>query len=207
MRREGGYRGDTVGEDMELVVRLHRTLRLEGKRYRITFLPDPVCWTEAPEDWRTLQNQRIRWQRGLAESLMMNRRLLFHPKGGAAGWLAFPFMVVFEWLGPLLEVLGYGLMAFFFLTQMISPAALGAFLLAAIGFGLLLSVNALLLEELSFHLYERPSQLVVLFLMAVVENFGYRQLNSVWRLIGLVRWALGGKAHWGEMKRIGRGAG
>jgi len=203
----GGYRSDTVGEDMELVVRLHRTLRLDGKRYRITFLPDPVCWTEAPEDLRTLQNQRIRWQRGLAESLMMNRRLLFHPKGGAAGWLAFPFMVVFEWLGPLLEALGYGLMVFFFLTQMISLEALGAFLLAAIGFGLLLSVNALLLEELSFHLYERPSQLVVLFLVAVMENFGYRQLNSVWRLIGLMRWALGGKAHWGEMKRIGRGAG
>jgi len=199
----GGYRTDTVGEDMELVVRLHKHYRLARKPYRIVFVPDPICWTEAPEDLRTLKNQRIRWQRGLAESLSMNLKLLFHPRSGAAGWLAFPFMMVFEWLGPLVEVVGYLFMLLLFLFGMISSQALWVFLFVAVGFGMLLSVSGLLLEEISFHIYSRPRHLVLLLLAVVLENLGYRQINSLWRLIGLVRWLIGGHAHWGEMKRKG----
>lgn len=197
----GGYRTDTVGEDMELVVRLHKHYRLAQKPYRIVFVPDPICWTEAPEDLRTLKNQRIRWQCGLAESLVSNFNLLFHPRSGAVGWLAFPFMVVFEWLGPLVEVLGYLFMFVMFLFGMISVQALWVFLFVAIGFGTLLSVSGLLLEEISFHIYSRPRHLVLLLLAVVLENLGYRQINSIWRLIGLVRWMIGGNAHWGEMNR------
>ncbi len=96
----GGYRQNTIGEDMELVVRLHRVLRQRGTPYRIEFVPDPVCWTEAPEDLATLRNQRVRWQRGLSESLAANWPLMFSRRGGVPGWVAFPFMVAFEWLGP-----------------------------------------------------------------------------------------------------------
>lgn len=199
----GGYRTDTVGEDMELVVRLHRRFRLAGKPYRIVFVPEPICWTEAPEDLKTLKNQRIRWQRGLAESLSMNLELLFHPKGGTAGWLAFPFMLVFEWLGPLIEVVGYLFMFVLFLFGMISSQALWAFLFVAIGFGILLSVSGLLLEEMTFHIYSRPRHLVMLLFALLLENLGYRQINSVWRLTGLIRWILRSKGHWGEMKRKG----
>ena len=199
----GGYLSDTIGEDMELIVRLHRRLRLEGKRYRISFVPDPICWTEAPEDLKTLMNQRVRWQRGLSESLSKNRELLFHPKGGAVGWLAFPFFVLFEWLSPLIELTGYLFtIVFFVLGYLPSPIVL-AFFIASLGFGWLLSIGALFLEEISFHIYPKPRQVLILFLAALGESFGYRQLNSVWRLIGLYRWARGGAAHWGEMTRSG----
>ncbi len=197
----GGYRTDTIGEDMDLVVRLHRMLREAGRPYRITFVPDPICWTEAPEDLATLKNQRVRWQRGLAESLSRNMGLLFHPKGGAAGWLAFPFMLVFELLGPLIEVTGYLFMAAAYWFGLISLPAFLAFLLAAIGLGILLSVNALLLEEFSFHLYPRLRDIVALFFTAILENFGYRQLISLWRLLGLWQWMMPGKGHWGTMTR------
>lgn len=197
----GGYRTDTIGEDMELVVRLHRRYRLAGKPYKIVFVPDPICWTEAPEDMKTLRTQRIRWQRGLAESLSMNLGLLFHPKGGTVGWLAFPFMVLFEWLGPLLEVTGYLFMFLLFYFNMISIYAFWAFLFAAIGFGLLLSMSALMLEEMSFHIYPRSRHLFWLMVAAFVENFGYRQINSVWRFFGLVSWLFFSKGHWGVMKR------
>ncbi|HEX5538589.1 MAG TPA: glycosyltransferase [Methylophilaceae bacterium] len=197
----GGYRTDTVGEDMELVVRMHRLLRSQRRAYRVVFLPDPVCWTEAPEDMRTLKNQRVRWQRGLAESLSSNFGLMFSRNGGAPGWLAFPFMMVFEWLGPLIEVLGYVLMTLFFVFGMISWQVFAVFLFAAISFGLLLSISGLLLEEISFHLYKKPSHLLGLLFAVIMENFGYRQLNSVWRLMGLWRWMVGGKGKWGDMKR------
>ena len=91
----GGYRTDTVGEDMDLIVRLHRLHRIEGRPYRITYVPDPICWTEAPESLAVLRKQRERWQRGLAESLAGNLRLLCHPRGGAVGWIAFPFFLLF----------------------------------------------------------------------------------------------------------------
>ncbi|MBQ5948025.1 glycosyltransferase [Massilia sp. ST3] len=199
----GGYRRDTIGEDMELVVRMHRLLRERRQPYRIEFVPDPVCWTEAPEDYRTLKNQRIRWQRGLAESLNANWGLPFSRNGGVPGWVAFPFMLLFEWLGPLVELGGYVFMVWAFFTGMVSWQAFGAFLFVAVGLGILLSASGLLLEEMSFHIYPRGKQLLALGLVVILENFGYRQLNSVWRLTGLWRWLVQKESTWGTMKRKG----
>ena len=199
----GGYRTKTIGEDMELVVRLHRHLRDRRIPYRIEFVPDPVCWTEAPEDFQTLRNQRIRWQRGLSESLSAHFPLMFSRRGGPPGWLAYPFMVAFEWLGPIVELGGYLFMVLAYAFGIISWEAFAIFLFVAIGLGILLSVSGLLLEEMAFHLYPRMRQLAVLALVIVLENLGYRQLNSWWRLVGLVRWARQGEAQWGAMKRKG----
>lgn len=201
----GGYRPDTIGEDMELVVRIHRTLREKRQPYRIEFVPDPVCWTEAPEDLATLKNQRVRWQRGLAESLSANWGLMFSRNGGVPGWVAFPFMLFFEWLGPVIELGGYIYMVYAFLTGLISWEAFGAFLFVALGLGILLSASGLMLEEMSFHLYPRGKQLMLLGLVVILENFGYRQLNTWWRLIGLWRWLVQKEASWGAMKRKGVG--
>lgn len=197
----GGYRTDTVGEDMELVVRIHRTLRAQRRKYRITFVPDPICWTEAPESLRALGNQRKRWQRGLAESLTLNIGLLFNRRGGAVGWLAFPFMFLFEFLGPIIEVSGYLFVGIAYWNDWISHQAFMAFLLCAICLGMVLSTSALLLEEISFHVYPGIRNTVRLFLAAVLENFGYRQLTAFWRLMGMVQWLFGSKARWGEMQR------
>ncbi|WP_312510929.1 glycosyltransferase [Massilia sp.] len=199
----GGYRVNTIGEDMELVVRMHRLLRARRQPYRIEFVPDPVCWTEAPEDLRTLRNQRIRWQRGLAESLTANWGLMFSRNGGVPGRVAFPFMLLFEWLGPLVELGGYAFMIFAFFTGLISWQAFGAFLFVAIGLGILLSASGLLLEEMSFHIYPRGKQLLALGAIVILENFGYRQINAWWRLIGMWRWATQREASWGAMQRRG----
>lgn len=199
----GGYRNNTIGEDMELVVRMHRLLRHAGQPCKIRFVPDPVCWTEAPEDLRTLKNQRIRWQRGLSESLTGNLGLLFSRKGGAPGWLAFPFMILFEWIGPVIELGGYLFMLFAATFGQVSWEAFFVFLFLAISLGILLSISGLLLEELTFHLYPEPRHLAWLAFAVVIENFGYRQLNTVWRLIGLYRWLMQGEGTWGAMKRKG----
>lgn len=197
----GGYRSDCLGEDMELVMRLHRLNRLARRPYRISFVPDPICWTEAPETLQVLKSQRIRWQRGLSESLAMNRGLLFHPRGGTVGWLAMPFMILFEWISPLIETIGYLFMVLGFAFGVVRLEVLTLFFLVALGFGLLLSVSSLLLEELSFHIYSKPRHLLVLLGAVVLENFGYRQLMTFYRLIGLWRWAISSEASWGTMTR------
>lgn len=202
--RVGGYRTDTVGEDMELVVRLHRLLRQEKRPYRISFVPDPVCWTEGPEDLRTLKNQRIRWQRGLGQSLRMNRGLLFARNGGLAGWFAFPFLWVFEWWGPLFELSGYLFMAWAYWAGFLSGEAFVAFLFVAVGLGVMLSTISLLLEERSFQTFPRAGQLVVLLGVSLIESLGYRQFVSTIRLYGLLQSVCRVPPAWGTMKRQGR---
>lgn len=197
----GGYRTDTVGEDMELVMRLHRLYLKRRIPYRIKFIPSPVCWTEAPETVRVLRSQRRRWQRGLSESVTMNMGLLFNPRGGWVSWLAFPFMLVFEWLGPVFEVIGYVFMIAGFWYGVVSLRVFLAFMLIAVIFGVLLSISSLLMEEMLFHVYPRIRQLASLLLIAVAENFGYRQLTLLWRLGGLIQWLFGTKTHWSRMSR------
>ncbi len=197
----GGYNTNTVGEDMELVVRLHRTLRAQGKKYRISFVPDPICWTEAPADLKSLKKQRTRWQVGLAESLSQNLSLLFNRRGGPVGWVAFPYMVIFEWFGPVVEVAGYIFVVLGFIFGIVSIQVMAVFFLLAVGLGMLVSVTALLLEQISFHIYSRPRHMISLFFAALAENLGYRQLMSLWRLQGLLKWIGGGPPRWGEMTR------
>jgi cellulose synthase/poly-beta-1,6-N-acetylglucosamine synthase-like glycosyltransferase len=197
----GGYRTDTVGEDMEMVLHLHHHYRLKQEPYRITFVPDPICWTEVPEDWTTLRNQRTRWQRGLGESLLRHRKLMFHPRSGLVGWLAMPSMVIFELFSPVLELTGYVFMIVGFLFGIVSFNAFAVFLVVAVGMGLLLSLSALLLEEMSFHVYANISDVFRLLGALILENMGYRQLTLLWRAQGLWQWCTKKRHHWGEMRR------
>lgn len=200
----GGYRTHTIGEDMELIVRIHHVMRAQQRPYRIEFVPDPVCWTEVPEDRQTLRHQRVRWQRGLSESLSTHWGLMFSRHGGWPGWVAFPYMVVFEWLGPVVELLGYAWTFTAWSMGLISWSAFLVFLLVAIGLGVLLSVAGVLLEQLSFQMYPKVRQLLRLVMVAVLENLGYRQLNAWWRIVGLYRWLTQKEGQWGPMKRKGQ---
>ena len=201
----GGWSTDTVGEDVELVVRLHRHLRERGEEYRIEFVPDPVCWTECPESLAALSRQRRRWQRGLAETLWRHRSLFGNPRYGLLGLVGVPYFLLFELLGPIVQLLGYPIVVAAFALHAVSIAFLIAFFVAALLLGVLLSVSALALEEFSFRRHARNRDAARMLLFAVLENFGYRQLNDLWRLQAFVDLARG--AHeWGEMQRRGLGA-
>ena len=197
----GAYKRNTIGEDMELVVRLHAYMRSKGRPYHISFIPDPVCWTEAPEDLRTLRAQRIRWQQGLAESLAANIGLLLNPRSGAIGWFAFPFMLFFEGLGPIVEVAGYVITILGFLFDYISFEGMMMVLVLAISMSITVSVVALLLEEITFRVYPGIKNDFILFIIAFIENIGYRQLTVWWRLIGVYRWLTRQEGEWGKMAR------
>jgi len=198
----GGFSTDTVGEDMELVVRLHRHCLEHEIPYRITFVPDPVAWTEAPESLRVLGRQRDRWQRGLGESLTMHGSMMFRPRYGRIGMWVMPHFYFLEMWGPMVEVLGYVVFGLTLLLGWTSPTYISAFLMVAIVLGMTLSVAALSLEELAFRRYPRLSDLLRLFLLALTENVGYRQINAFWRLRGLVRF-LRRKKGWGVRPRVG----
>lgn len=197
----GGYSHTSLGEDMDLVLRLHKHFRLNRKPYRIDFVADPVCWTEAPENFTVLRKQRVRWQRGLFDCLWENRQLLFHPRSRGVGWLSYPFLLFLEGISPLIEVFGLCFFILCFFLGIISLEGALAFLVLSLGAGFLLSIGSILIEELTFKTYPRTKDLNMLILGAFVENFGYRQLMSFWRLEGTVKWLLRTESSWGAMTR------
>jgi cellulose synthase/poly-beta-1,6-N-acetylglucosamine synthase-like glycosyltransferase len=184
--RAGGFRTDTIGEDMELVVRLHRIYRERGAHYRIVFLPDPVCWTEAPDTVAMLKGQRNRWQRGTLQTLGFHRRMLFNPRYGSVGLVGLPYYLLFEGLGPILELAGYVLTMVGVVLGLIDIVFAQLLFLAAVVYGTLISLLAVVLEELAFRRYPRVLDLIKLAAYGIVENFGYRQLTTWWRFMGTV---------------------
>jgi len=197
----GGFNPQAVGEDMELIVRIHRIMKQQRRRYHIGFIPDPVCWTDAPESLKDLGSQRTRWHHGLGQALQLNRWLMLNPRGGTVSWLAIPFYVLFELLGPLIEAVGF----VFFLGGatfgLIVWSEASVFLLLALSLGMLMSICAIMLEEFSFPMYRKPRQLALLYAAALLENFGYRQLTVWWRLKGFFRWLTGRRHKWETITR------
>lgn len=198
----GGYKHDTVGEDMELVVRMHRYCCENNIDYRVVFVPDPVCWTEAPESLKILGRQRNRWHRGLLDTLLIHKKMLFNPTYGTLGWLAFPYFLFIELLGPVLELIGYLSVLAGFWLGILNVQMLILFFVVSVIYGVMFSVGAVVLEEISFRRYPRLSDLFKLLILAVIENFGYRQITVWWRVKSFWDYFRGVKS-WGTMTRVG----
>jgi len=198
----GGYRTDTVGEDMELITRLHLALRKSKQPYHIGFLPEPVCWTEAPESMTLLKRQRNRWHRGLLESLLLNRTGIFNPRYGRIGCFAIPFALIFEGLGPVIEIFGYVTFAAAWYLGTLDLHFAMAFIGAAIFLGIAMSMFSLVVEEMTFKRFPRLRMVLLLFFMCILENFGYRQLNAWWRFKAIYDFLKKNK-DWGKMSRVG----
>ncbi|HEV8304869.1 MAG TPA: glycosyltransferase [Gemmatimonadales bacterium] len=198
----GGYRTTSIVEDLDLVVRLHRYLRAHKTRYEMPFIPDPVAWTEVPESAKILSRQRERWHRGLIAAMWEYKAMLFNPRYGRVGMLAMPFYAFGEMLAPLVEVLGYAVTALGLAFHMVNVPFALLFVLVAWGYGMLLSIWAVVLEEVSFRRYRRFDDLLRLLLYASLENVGYRQLTVWWRLKAFASvWKRGHT--WGDMIRKG----
>jgi cellulose synthase/poly-beta-1,6-N-acetylglucosamine synthase-like glycosyltransferase len=198
----GGYTHDTVGEDMELVLKLRRDAYHACRPHRIHFVPDAVAWTECPESLRVLGRQRDRWHRGLADVLWRHRRMFLNPRYGVVGLWCFPYFVFVELLAPVIELLGWVGLVLGLAMGLLNGAFAALFFLVAYGIGAVLSTYSLLLEEWSFTRYTRFGDRIRLLLYLVLESFGYRQMTVLWRLRGLWKY-LRGRTDWGRMERRG----
>ena len=202
VRIVGGYRPFAIGEDFDLVARLHRHLLEKRANYRIEFVPDPVCWTEVPSDLRSLARQRARWHKGLLDVLWPNRDMLFRPRYGRIGNLALPYLWLFELLAPVIEVAGFITVLLAAVFGALSWTFFLQFVLFGYGFATLISIGSVLQEELTYKRYNDWQDVVRLVSYCFLEHFPYRQLHMIWRLQGLWQYFRGDMA-WRPLKRRG----
>ncbi len=198
----GGYNHNTVGEDMELVIRMRRYMEERKEKYSVVYLPDPLCWTEAPSSVKILSKQRNRWTRGTAETLWLHKKLIFNPKYNFLGMISMPFWFLFEWLAPIVETI-----AFFYLIMMAFLGILNIELFITLfiliyAFAILYSTAAILFEELSYHQYKKMGDIFRLLGTALIEPIIIHPMNVYYAVRGNLDLMTGVK-NWGEMKRTG----
>jgi len=200
--KSGGYNHHTVGEDMELVVRMRRYMEENNLPYRVAYIPDPLCWTEAPSTYKILGRQRNRWTRGTVETLKIHRRMFFNPRYGLLGMLSYPYWFFFEFLAPIIEftgIIAFVLMAFWGLVDWSFFLSLLAFI---VSFGFLYSIFAILMEVLTYNQYKRHRDIFKLIGTALLEPFLFHPF-VVWSAIRGNIDFLRKKKAWGEMTRKG----
>lgn len=202
VRAVGGYRPAAIGEDFDLVARLHRYLRQKGADYHIQFIPDPMCWTEVPSDLKSLGRQRARWQKGLLDVLWLNRDMLFHWQYGRIGWVALPYLWLFELLAPVVEIGGIATIGLAACLGVLSREFFLQFLLFGYAFATVISIGSVLQEEITYKRYNDWQDVARLLSYCFLEHFPYRQMHMFWRLQGLWQY-LPGDNVWRPLTRKG----
>ena len=198
----GGYNTKTVGEDMELVVRMRRYMHEQKLPYTVSYIPDPLCWTEAPEGFPIFKKQRSRWMRGTIETLWIHRKMFLNPKYKLLGLLSIPYWTFFEFLAPFIETFGLLITFIFILFGMLNWHFFLLLLLFVYFFAVMFSVLALLSEELTFHKYTKIKDFLRLLGGALIEPFYFHPLAVYAALVGY--WEkISGTKGWGEMTRKG----
>lgn len=198
----GGLDPDTVGEDFELTLKLHRYHLDRKLPYRIDFVPDAISWTECPTTLAVLGRQRDRWQRGGLEVVWKHRQMLLNPRYGRIGMLSLPAFLMIELMGPLVEAVGYVMLGLSYWLGLLDGQSAALLLALALALGLSQSVASVALEQYAFHRYTSLRDVLLLLVVVVLENLGYRQLTVWWRLKGTWKY-FRNDSSWGEMTRTG----
>jgi len=199
----GGYNNKTVGEDMELLVRMRRYMEEHKEPYKVSFIPDPLCWTEAPATYKTLGVQRNRWTRGTIETLQNHKKMFFNPKYHILGMISFPYWFFFEFMGPIVETIGFIMFIIFCVVGMVNWSVF--FIMVSIfSIGVLYSLFAIMMEILTYNQYKLKKDLLRLALVAVAEPFAFHPFVVYSAMRG--NFDILRKRHgWGDMARLGFG--
>lgn len=198
----GGYNTKTVGEDMELVVRMRRYMIENKQEYRIQYIPDPLCWTEAPESFEILRKQRSRWTRGTIETLWIHRKMLFNPKYKTLGMLSFPYWFLYEFLAPIVEATGILITVLFVCLGILKWSFFVWLILLVYTFAVMFSFVALYAEESTFKRYQTYKDLFKLVFVAFIEPIYFHPFTVYAALRGNYE-KLKGSHGWGDMTRKG----
>jgi cellulose synthase/poly-beta-1,6-N-acetylglucosamine synthase-like glycosyltransferase len=204
----GGYMHTSLGEDMELIIRMRKVMYDKKEKFKISYIPESLCWTEVPPDLKILMRQRIRWARGLIQTLVIHKKMFFNPKYGRTSWFALPYFFLFEFLSPILEAFGLlliviSLIVSFFHTNFINYDFLLWSMLFVYLFYINITIISILLDELLYKSYANIREVLKLIGMAMIEPVVYHPVVVVAALKGYWQFFLKKEAKWGVMVRKG----
>jgi cellulose synthase/poly-beta-1,6-N-acetylglucosamine synthase-like glycosyltransferase len=199
----GGYDTKTVGEDMEIVVRMRGYMEEQKEKYKVAYIPDPLCWTEAPDNYKTFISQRNRWTRGTIETLRRHRKIGFNPKYNSLGLLSYPYWFFFERMAPIVEVAGLIYFGFLIALDYVRWDYSISFIILAYLFSVLFSIVAIVSEELTYHQYKKKGIGFNLIKIAFLEPFVNHPFILYAAIRGNYDYYFNKKKKWGAMTRKG----
>ncbi|MCY7422060.1 MAG: glycosyltransferase family 2 protein [Chitinophagaceae bacterium] len=198
----GGYNSETIGEDMELVVRMRRYMQERKLPYKVTYIPDPLCWTEAPSTLPVLIRQRNRWMRGALQTLQLHQVLCFNRTYGLMGLISYPYWLFFEVGGPIIESVGTLVFLLGIIFGLIKWKIFFAILFLLLSIGIINSLFGIFMEVMSYHQYKKPSDILKLILVAFIEPFLFHPIIVYANVCGIIDY-LRKNNEWGVMTRSG----
>jgi cellulose synthase/poly-beta-1,6-N-acetylglucosamine synthase-like glycosyltransferase len=199
----GGYYTKTVGEDMELVVRMRKYMVEKNEKYKVAYISDPLCWTEAPSSLKVLGSQRNRWTRGTIDTLFLHWDVFLNRKFGFMGMVSHPFWVFYEWLAPIIEFVG---ILYFIAIALLGEPNWPFFYIMVFFvyfFSITFSTYAILFDHMAYHRYKKKWMIIKLILTAWVEPILFHPLVVYWALRGNYDYFVRKKKAWGNMSRVG----
>lgn len=196
----GGYDTKTIGEDMDLVVKLHSFYRKNHLPYNIKYAHKAICWSQVPEKLKDLKNQRRRWHIGLITSLLNHRYIFLNPKYGIVGVFSFLYFVVYELFSCIIDIFGLAIILISYFSGLLNMEFLFTFLFVYILYGTIISITSVILENYIFKHISSGFTLLKLMLFSVFESFGYRQICSWYRLTGFIGYRKR-KNQWNKISR------
>lgn len=195
-----GYKTDTVGEDMELVVKLHAYCRSKKVPYRIAYAPDAICWTQVPSRLRDMKTQRRRWQVGLMQSLYTHRMILFNPLYGVMGVISTLYYLMVEMLGPFIEFLGIIVICLAANLEMLNISFMIWYFLLFYLLSTLVTITAFFTRVYVLRAPLSVWQAIKVVALAFVESFLFHHLITLFRLTAFINYRET-KLQWGRIQR------
>ncbi|WP_367754390.1 glycosyltransferase [Flavobacterium sp. WC2430] len=199
----GGYDTKTVGEDMEIIVRMRRHMEEQKIKYKVAYIPDPLCWTEAPDNYKIFISQRNRWTRGTIETLKKHRKIGFNRKYNALGTISYPYWLIYERLAPVIEIMGLFYFLFLLLNHNVKWDYAIAFIVLSYLFTVFFSIITIISEELTYHQYKKKGIGLQLISTAFLEPFTNHPFILYAAIKGNFDYYFNKKIKWGEMTRKG----
>ncbi|WP_231862367.1 glycosyltransferase family 2 protein [Nonlabens marinus] len=204
----GGYTHNSLGEDMDLIIRMRKEMYDRNVKFKIKYIPESLCWTEVPPNLNILIRQRVRWARGLIQTLMLHKKMFFNPKYGSTAWFSLPYFFLFEFLGPIIEAFGTLLILLtlsisYFYFETISLNFLIWPLLFVYLFYINITIISILLDELLYKSYANIKEVLTLIVMSLIEPFFYHPIIVYSALKGYWQFFTKKESKWGVMVRKG----
>jgi poly-beta-1,6-N-acetyl-D-glucosamine synthase len=179
-----GYDANNYAQDTEMIMRLHYHMNKNKKKYQIRFNPSATVWTDVPHNLLQFTKQRDKWRRGMLKSVLNYLVMFFNPKYKVQGLFAYPMYVILEIIAPFVEVTAYITLSYAYYLGILNTTSAILYIILAWGFTSYLTIANMFINLITFNRYKKLNDILWMFLLAVIEMFGFRQYHVIVKVWG-----------------------